>query len=81
MWERIGDSSVLVIGAVVLFALFALMLFIMERDEFKKRRRRKKTMYLVPEQNSSARKQSSRQRALRRAENTVYNDKKLRKIS
>ena len=78
MWERIGASSTLVIGAVVLFVLFALMLFIMERDEFKKRRRKQKRMYLLPKQACS---ENGRQHLLHRPKSTAYNDKKLRKIS
>lgn len=38
MWERIAVSSVLIIGAVVLFAVFTAALFIMERDKKTKRK-------------------------------------------
>lgn len=76
MWEKIGASSGIVIGAVVLFLLFALMLFIMERDEFKKRRRRK-TLCAVPKTEYG----QSNQRRYKHNPNTAHYDKNLRKIS
>lgn len=36
MWERIAASGMLVIGAVVLFAVFTAALFILERKTEKK---------------------------------------------
>ncbi len=36
MWERIGQSSLLIIGAIVLFAALTVALFLLERHEDKK---------------------------------------------
>lgn len=36
MWERISASAILIVGAVVLFAVFTAALFILERKEDKK---------------------------------------------
>lgn len=80
MWEKIGASSGIVIGAVVLFLLFALVLFIMERDEFKKQRRRK-TLCAVPKtvyRQSNQRRYKHNPNNIR---NAAHHDKKLRKIS
>ena len=74
MWEKIGASSGIVIGAVVLFLLFTLVLFIMERDEFKKQRRRK-TLCTVP---NNQKRYKHNPNTIR---NTDHHDKKLRKIS
>ena len=52
MWERIGASSGVIIGAIVLFVIFVVVLFLIERAGEKKPRRRK-VLYLVPKPHSS----------------------------
>lgn len=49
MWERIASASGLMIGAIVLFALFTTILFVYENKVQKKsvRRYKKKTPYIV----------------------------------
>lgn len=80
MWEKIGASSGIVIGAVVLFLLFALVLFIMEIDEFKDRRRRK-TLCVVPKTEYGQNTQRRYQRSTNTIRNTALHDKNFRKIS
>lgn len=48
MWERIGASSGIIIGAVVLFLVFIIVLFIMEHSDIKAKRKYKKKLHLLP---------------------------------
>ena len=50
MWEVIGSSFGIVIGAVVLFAAFTAILFIYERrtEKNRPRRHKKRAPYVVP---------------------------------
>ena len=50
MWERIGASSGVIIGAIVLFVIFVAVLYLIERAGEKKKPRRRKVLYLVPKQ-------------------------------
>ena len=79
MWEKIGALSGIVIGAVVLFLLFTLVLFIMERDEFKKRRRRK-TLCAVPKTQYTQNTQRRCGHKLNTIRNTTNHNNNLRKI-
>ena len=80
MWERIGESSAVVIGAVVLFLLFAIALFIMEKDELLKTRRSKNTLCIVPKHPDNIR--SFRKRHAHSPQGVRrYDDIKMRKIS
>ncbi len=78
MWERIGESSAVIIGAAVLFLLFAAVLLIIERSEFKERRKKHTRPYLVPKPNGAN--GSVRHLHSSRVQNTC-NDIKVRKIS
>lgn len=49
MWERIGSSSAVIVGAVVLFLLFTIALWILESKEHKPmRKKQKRAPYSVP---------------------------------
>lgn len=78
MWERIGESSAVIIGAAVLFLLFAAVLFIIERSESKERRSNRTRPYLLPKQNGAN--GSVRHLHSGRVQNTC-SDIKIRKIS
>lgn len=80
MWEKIGASSGIIIGAIVLFLLFALVLFIFEKDEIKKRRRRK-TLCAVPKAECGQITQRRYKQHPNTIQNTAHHDKNLRKIS
>lgn len=54
MWERIGASSGVIIGAIVLFVIFVVVLFFIERAGEKKKPRQRKVLYLVPRPHSRA---------------------------
>ena len=82
MWERIGASSGIIIGAIVLFVIFVVVLFLIERAGEKKPRRHKKVLYLVPKQQNGiencntharANEQNSGQVNARRTEKAVRN--------
>jgi hypothetical protein len=53
MWERIGASSGIVIGAFVLFAVFVVVLFLIFRADEKKKPKRREVLYLVQKPQSS----------------------------
>lgn len=55
MWERIGASSGIIIGVVVLFVIVVAALYLIERAEARKPRRRRKVLYLVPKQRNGER--------------------------
>ncbi len=78
MWERIGESSAVIIGAAVLFLLFAAVLFFIERSELKERRTKRTRPYLVPKPDD--RQSKIRHMPSGRAQNTCK-DMKVRKIS
>ena len=78
MWERIGDSSVVIIGAAILFLLFAAVLLFIERGEYKERRTKRTRPYLVPK--PDGRQSKIRHMPSCRAQNTC-GDMKVRKIS
>ena len=78
MWESIGESSAVIIGAAVLFLLFAGVLFFMERDELKKRRRKNARPYLVPKPSGT---QSSSRQQHTGIDGNACHDMKMRKIS
>jgi len=51
MWENIGSSGGVIIGAIALFVAFTLLLFLYERRDGKKKRKpvhKKRTPYVVP---------------------------------
>lgn len=52
MWERIAVSSALIIGAVVLFAMFVAALVIMERKEERKNKRKAQPLRVVRMENT-----------------------------
>lgn len=52
MWERIAASGILIIGAIVLFAVFTGALFILERKEIKRYKRKARPVRLVHIENT-----------------------------
>ena len=52
MWERIAASGILIIGAIVLFAVFTAALFILERKEIKRYKRKAQPVRLVHIENT-----------------------------
>jgi hypothetical protein len=80
MWERIGESSTVILVAVVLFLLFAVALFFIERDNTSKRRQQRQKPYLLPRPQNSPPKNSAPQ-LRRNGQSSVCSDITLRKIS
>lgn len=52
MWERIIFSGALIIGAIVLFAVFTAALFILERKETKRNKRKAQPVRVVHMENT-----------------------------
>ena len=52
MWERIATSGILIIGAIVLFAVFTAALFILERKEIKRNKRKAQPVRIVHIENT-----------------------------
>lgn len=48
MWERIGASSGVIVGAIVLFAAFVFILFLFEHYDKKAQRKKRRAPYLLP---------------------------------
>lgn len=85
MWERIGASSGIIIGAFVLFLIFVFVLFFIEQFDEKRMAKRKKTPYLVPNENHDqhhSKVKPLRNSSAKQNQNhaKVYSDTRIRKI-